>query len=179
MPGSHMARNTIHPNGERNADFKTIRAGRKNPTSGKPTWIASAAWRSGGWEFRRLFEVFSNLQNSEPPSSESKGRCCNCPSYLSDTEYTECAEKPFRVFRGFEIPQQEFRMKDSLKYRTPSDRSRSFGAFGSSGLSGFSDSVGVGSDTFIVPDINNTRICSRLRRSREVSSVGTNKSVCS
>ena len=24
MPGSHMARNSIHPNGERNADFKTF-----------------------------------------------------------------------------------------------------------------------------------------------------------
>ena len=38
--------------------------------------FAFAAWRWGGLEFRSPFLKFSpNLQNSEPPSSESKGGC--------------------------------------------------------------------------------------------------------
>ena len=52
MPDSHTARNTIHPSGERNADFKTIRAIFKNLQVANKYGLLPLL---GDWEFRRLF----------------------------------------------------------------------------------------------------------------------------
>ena len=44
--------------------------------------LAFATWRWGDLEFRSFFKFSPNLQNSEPPSSESKERILQLPLSL-------------------------------------------------------------------------------------------------
>ena len=59
MPGSHMARNTIHPNGEKNADFKIIRASCKTLQLANQHGLLS---QLGDWEGRSLLRLKMRTQ---------------------------------------------------------------------------------------------------------------------
>ena len=78
MPVSHMARITIHQNGEGNADFITIRASCKTLQVANQHGLLSPL---EDWEtksFGGLLRFSPNLPNSEPPSGKSKERFRNC-----------------------------------------------------------------------------------------------------
>ena len=74
MPGSHVPRNTIHQNGEGNADFITIRASCKTLQVANQHGLLSPLEDRETKSFGGLLRFSPNLPNSEPPSGKSKER---------------------------------------------------------------------------------------------------------